>query len=70
MTVHPTLNLRIERQNRERPSKAAARERALQPVPSPHPDAPDAAAVRRREAEIDAMLSMSFPASDPPSWTL
>ena len=29
----------------------------------------EAAAIRAREAAIDAALEMTFPASDPPAWT-
>jgi hypothetical protein len=30
----------------------------------------DASAIRSSEAAIDAALEMTFPASDPPAWTL
>ena len=30
----------------------------------------EASATRAREAAIDASLDMTFPASDPPAWTL
>lgn len=40
------------------------------PPQADEPAAPrKTAAVRAREAAIDAALEMSFPASDPPPWT-
>ena len=45
-----------------RPAEDASSERPLTPAKARK------RAIRAREAEIDAALEMTFPASDPPAW--